>query len=138
MKLAKLLCLFLAIMFFADGCGKKPGGAVTPLHCAAEQGDIEQVQLLIANGADINSRDQYGQTPLERAAFAGHIKVVELLIAKGAEVNTKNQSGRTPLHVSALRGYRDIAQSLIATGADIEARARLPCTWRLHLAGRTS
>jgi len=59
-------------------------------------------ELLIAKGADINAKDEYGWTPLHYAAIKGQKEVVELLIAKGADINSKNQSGETPLHEAAV------------------------------------
>ena len=36
-----------------------------PLHIAAMQGYKEIVELLIAKGADLNTKDRYGMTPLD-------------------------------------------------------------------------
>jgi ankyrin repeat protein len=40
------------------------GGQRTALHGAALMGDPEMVKFLVAQGADIEAKDQYGQTPL--------------------------------------------------------------------------
>ena len=45
----------------ADGIGR------TPLHCAAYKGHKEIVELLIAEGADVNAKSRLGQTPLDWA-----------------------------------------------------------------------
>ena len=42
----------------------KPGG-ITPLHWAAWRGRKEIVELLIANGADVNAKEIGGDTPLD-------------------------------------------------------------------------
>jgi ankyrin repeat protein len=42
-------------------------GSRTALHGAALMGDTELVKFLIAQGADIEAKDQYGQTPLTMA-----------------------------------------------------------------------
>ena len=71
------------------------GGGWTPLHSAARQGHREIVELLIANGSDVNSRDSSGKSSLHDAALEGHKAAAELLIAKGADVNAKVVSGAT-------------------------------------------
>ena len=43
------------------------GGGETPLHWAAENGQKEIVELLIAEGADVNAKDGSGDTPLDEA-----------------------------------------------------------------------
>ena len=42
-----------------------------PLHDAAEQGNLNEVSLLITQGADVNAKDQQGLTPLHQAVSPG-------------------------------------------------------------------
>jgi ankyrin repeat protein len=51
----------------------------TALHFAAAQGKREAVTLLLAAGADPNSRDREGATSLDVARRAGHQAIVDLL-----------------------------------------------------------
>ena len=64
-------------------------GAEFSIHVASGMGNIEAVKQHIAEGADVNAKDEGGQTPLHKAASGGHKEIVELLIAKGADVNVK-------------------------------------------------
>ena len=43
------------------------GDEGTPLHAAADWGNVELVQWLVANGSDIDATDGRGRTPLDRA-----------------------------------------------------------------------
>jgi ankyrin repeat protein len=74
----------------------------TPLHQAAYKGHKEIVELFIAEGADVDAKDDKGYTPLHWAARNGHKEIAELLIAKGADVNAKADGGRTPLDMAKL------------------------------------
>ena len=38
------------------------------------------VELLLADGADVNAADKYKQTPLDRCCSKGHVRIVELLL----------------------------------------------------------
>jgi ankyrin repeat protein len=67
MKSIRVLCLFLAFMLIVAGCRKKPTGTITPLHQAAQAGDIDKVRILISEGANVNAKTKQGQTALDLA-----------------------------------------------------------------------
>lgn len=105
----------------------------TPLHWAADQGHKDVVELLMANKADVNAKDDLGQTPLNLAACFGHKDVAELLLTDGANVNAKDRIGETSLHLAALNGHKDVAELLLTAKAEVDAKGfnnRTP----LHLA----
>ena len=103
-----------------------PGPVVkidSPLLVAARGGNKAAVASLIAQGAEVNARDdKLGMTPLHGAAFRGHKEIVELLIAHGAAVDAGDKGGRRPLHWAAQSGHRDMVELLIAKGANVNAR----------------
>jgi Ankyrin repeat len=51
----------------------------TPLHEAAQSGDVELAELLLGLGADPDIRSEWGATPLESAREHGRAAVAELL-----------------------------------------------------------
>ena len=50
----------------------------------AEGNDTAEARRLIADGADVNAKDNRGKTALMMAVSHGHTDVVELLKAAGA------------------------------------------------------
>lgn len=89
------------------------------IYHAAANGEIEQVKLLISQGADVNVKDSAGQTPLHYAARKGHKEIVELLLANGADVNARDRMSKTPVEDAMGGNHREIVQLLISKGADI-------------------
>jgi hypothetical protein len=94
----------------------------TPLHKAADKGDIQQIKLLIAKGEQVDAKDRFGFTPLHLAAERKYRDVVSLLIADGADINAQNDKGDTFLHSATSEGNQALCEFIIAVGADINAR----------------
>lgn len=94
----------------------------SPLFEAVINGDKAEVEALLAKGADVNAKDEYGDTPLHKAKTFGHKDLAELLLAKGADVNAKTKYGWTPLHTAASSGYKDFVELFLAKGADVNAK----------------
>ncbi len=55
------------------------------LFLAIARGDIDNVQILINQGANVNKRDNHGNSPLDIAKYRGHTEIVELLKQAGAK-----------------------------------------------------
>jgi CubicO group peptidase (beta-lactamase class C family) len=55
------------------------------LFKAASAGEMEDVEQLLARGADVNARSAAGITAVEIAKARGHEQLVELLLSKGAD-----------------------------------------------------
>lgn len=115
----------------------------TPLHLAAASGtigghrsafmDLERrmrgfelpakrsyrdvVELLIANGSDVNASNNKGDTPLIVASFHDNKGVVELLLANNADVNAKTHTGWSSLRAAASEENKEIEELLLARGA---------------------
>ncbi len=92
----------------------------TILHHAVGryQPQPDVVRLLIANGANVNAKDNNGHTPLHRSVrLLGHKDITELLLTKGADINVKNKWDRTPLDIAVEQGDTEIADLLRKYGA---------------------
>jgi ankyrin repeat protein len=77
------------------------------------------IDIMLENGADIDSTDEDGDTPLLSKVFGSHKEIVEHLLARGADVNKSNKYGQTPLHWASCDG---IAEMLTDENADIESK----------------
>jgi hypothetical protein len=102
--------------------GSGESGLSTPLHKAAEGGHKDVAELLLANHADVNAKDNQGATPLHWAAAYDHQDVVELLLTNNADVNAKANDGATPLHYAAYGRQTNVVELLLANKADVNAK----------------
>ena len=78
--------------------------------------NLELLQAMVRDGADVNARDEGENTPLH---WAKDKAVAQVLIQAGADVNVRNKGGQTPLHG---KRDKDVVQALITAGADVNAR----------------
>ncbi|MDP7524705.1 MAG: ankyrin repeat domain-containing protein, partial [Arenicellales bacterium] len=108
----------------AEAAQPEPQTAKAPdidIHSAATEGNIEAVKQQLAEGADVNAKNDLGSTALHLAQD-GDKEIAELLITKGADVSVKDKFGRTPLHLAAMDGHWEIAELLIAKSASVNAK----------------
>ena len=107
---------FLAGLLILAGFAFGQAAYSAPIHEAAVAGDVELVELLIANGADVDDRDVHGYTPLLLAIQAGQSDIARALIKSGADVNaravTDGGEDVTPLYLSILLG-RGFTETLL-------------------------
>lgn len=84
----------------------------TALTVAARDGNIQAVNLLIEEGADINRLEGGGNSPLFWAVYYGHEDVVATLLRHGARVHNKCANCRDPMDVAKEKDYKAISKML--------------------------
>jgi len=104
----------------AFGASSGPGYGAA--HFAAALGNLEVLELLLANGIDKNDRDADGNTPLIWVVTSnGPDELLESLVDHGAGVNLKNFVGESALSLACQRGFTGKAEYLLENGADPNA-----------------
>lgn len=98
----------------------------TALHWAVYNNDAALVEQLLAAGANVNARNDYGASPMSEAAVVGNTQVIRVLLKAGADVDSRNADGQTALMIVARSSNVAAAQLLLARGAAVNAREQ----WR--------
>jgi uncharacterized protein len=92
---------------------------VAALHAALAGPDHDIARLLVAAGADVNSRQQGNLTPLHAAAQNGELELVRLLLQHGADPKAADDQGRTAVDFAREQGHGHVVAVITAA---IEAR----------------
>lgn len=92
----------------------------TPLHTAAQKGDIAMMTTLCEAGANLEARDYHKATPLVIALQYNHDDAVKMLLARGAKAEVKLNN--RPLLSWLVSTFRtDAAKLMIDHGAPVSA-----------------
>lgn len=91
----------------------------TPLHFAAEKGNLEIAKLLIDAGAKTEAKDDCGVTPLMNAVKSGNIALAELLLNNGASVNTLMNSRKHAILFALNDAKAELLSLLIKHGGNV-------------------
>ncbi len=88
---------------------------------AAAQGDLSEVQKLVASGVNPNEGDYDKRTALHLAASEGELEVAKFLVSRGVSIDARDRWGRTPLQEAQNSGHSAVEDFLKAQGASHEA-----------------
>lgn len=109
--------------------------ALSPLHSAAREGNVVEVDALLRAGSDLTARTQGGCTPLHMATQAGHTPTVRAILAASSRgsadldsgqaeartIDAQDAEGRCALHLAASQGNVEVLEVLL------EAKAVVDC-----------
>jgi ankyrin repeat protein len=86
----------------------------SPLHYAANAGNLPLLELFLQQGAYVDSQDEDGWTALHRATLRGHTQCVKLLVDYGADPAIKTNFGQTCLHMAVQNSNLSCVEAILA------------------------
>ena len=75
------------------------------LELAVRRESLEMTEVMLAYGADVESKDGYGNSMLHRAVLDGNVAMVELLLEAGASPLSRDPYGFTPAMQARLNRF---------------------------------
>jgi len=96
--------------------GASTADGITPLHRAAESGDVDMIKLLLERGANVNAQRKGDRAPLASAVVFGHGAAVRYLLSNGAKPNL----GDVGLSRAVFQGNVEIVKALLEAGAELK------------------
>lgn len=123
--------LYLAVERTSSGLGsakllvskanvnKADGRGLTPLHLAAGNGNLELIEYLLGQKADLNSRSVVFGSALQYAVRYQQEDAVKALLRHKAELSITDGEGRTALHLAAALPSLSLAHALVEGGCPV-------------------
>jgi ankyrin repeat protein len=116
----------------------KSAGGDRLLLDAIREGNLEQCQQLIRDGADVRTVwhvGEMGQTAIYDAVHYGREGIVKMLLDAGADLHYRagGGDGRSLLHAAAVSGHASICSELVGRGLRIDV-VESSCLAALHFA----
>ncbi|AXQ29223.1 ankyrin repeat domain-containing protein [Solimonas sp. K1W22B-7] len=119
-KFPRLFAIYLILGFSFWGCSSD---ANRTLVTASGDGDVEKIQELLRNGADVNFHlFDSGITPLMAASKRGNIAAIEALLVAGADINATDHDVGTALYWAAFEGQLESMNILLKRGARLRCK----------------
>lgn len=107
-----------------------------PLSSVVSADDLEEVENLIAKGANVNGTEKNSKniTPLFLAVENGNLEIAEMLLNFGAKINARDDEKQTPLMKLDEDASVELVRLLIKHGAKINLTDKRGDTALIHAA----
>lgn len=92
---------------------------VVELVLETERGRTSAVQRLLAEGVDVNGRNETGHTPLFAAVVYENVMTARILLDAGADVSKRDWNGDPVIWDAIYNRHRRMVEVLIEAGADV-------------------
>ncbi|WP_342277198.1 ankyrin repeat domain-containing protein [Spiroplasma endosymbiont of Nebria brevicollis] len=102
----------------------------TALMLAVENGNLEEVKELIANGANANYVSKSKESVLTLTVRYGHLEIVKFLFEKGADVNYVGWNDQNTCITAATNNRIEMVRMLLGAGANVNnvGKTTAPCS----------
>ncbi|GLC33342.1 hypothetical protein PLESTB_000343900 [Pleodorina starrii] len=108
------------------GC-RGTGMGHTALHWCAAKGSVEGVAWLLAQGMDVNVRNDDGATPLHAAARNGRLEAVEVLLSWRPAASGSEAHGTPSLHSGSAAAAAEAATAATSACGDADVGGSAVC-----------
>lgn len=89
---------------------------------AVVQGNVQQLENILAQGASPDLKDEEGRTALHIVCTMGNQALVPVLCEYGGNIEALDNQENTPLHCASQSGRRGCIQFLLETAANVNAQ----------------
>lgn len=98
----------------------QPAPVQSDLFGAIQSIDYVSLNILLADGASVDTVDRKGNTPLMQVAKIGNPRMLSIILSHEPDLNRTNESGNTALMIAAESGLLHVVEELIRRGANAD------------------
>ena len=111
----------------------------TSLMCAIKNGDIDEIEAILASGVDLNARNSKGYNALHVACELGDTRTVNLLYKKGMNLNepVEDLFRKTPLFLAIKNRHECLVELLLKLGVKVNQKDAKTGDTILHLISKS-
>lgn len=118
----KKILLFLLFSQMIVGCASMKALYNENLFTYITEGNINGVQDVLVNGADVNAKDSFGNPVLIHALAKGNTDIIKILLDNGANVNNKDPFRRDALIYASSKGNIENIKILMSKGVKVSSK----------------
>ncbi len=96
------------------------------LFAAIYGGNSDILKLLLAKGANLDTKGKHRESPLFAASYIGNSYALRILMEKGVDVNERGLYGESALHWATVKGNTEAVRFLLKGGADVTVKVEYP------------
>jgi ankyrin repeat protein len=100
---------------------KNPRMTQNLLSTACARNNFNVVDILLARGGDLNTKDVAGSSIIHEVCRLNRIDILNQLIERNVQISLGDKDGYTPLHLACSKGHVEVARILVANGANLSA-----------------
>jgi ankyrin repeat protein len=97
----------------------RKGRRGTPMHIAAQSNSTKVIEILAANGCNVDFHHPLEDPPLHVAICSGSVNSVSTLLRLGASTMLENRAGIQPLYSAIATNQAEIIEILVNSGVSI-------------------
>ena len=117
-----LLALTIVIFTGRPLCTAQERASDRQLFQAVAKGDIGAVQVLLANGADLDAKNERGDTPAMVAVDNRNVAMLKLLLEKGADISARNNYEETALTEASRSMNPELLRIILSGNPDVKEK----------------
>lgn len=95
------------------------GYAIHNIPIDVENSNLQFLEPLLTNNANLDDRDTCGNTLLDLAIIRSNSTIIKTLLAHGANPNAQRKNGWTPLHLAIFYSKTNLTKILVEHGVNL-------------------
>lgn len=103
-------------------CNGQDESGMTPTACAAFEGNLEALRLIVSRGGDPDKCDNFGNTSLHCAAVKGHMPCVTFLVNFGVNLYALDNQYHSAKDLAAIAGKQEVLRFLDSAAAKLNTK----------------